>query len=801
VKSLFPGFFLVLTAISMSAATVVVTNTNDSGPGSLRQAILDANAGNTIPGPPVITFNIPGTGVQTIAVQSALPTLSSNITIDGYTQPGAKPNSLALGTNAVLLIELNGANLPAGQTGLRLAFAPSHGHEIRGLVINGFTVNVGVEDVGSHRIVGCYIGTNTAGSAVVLPSSGNSTAVSVVGNTDNSGYASIGGPTPADRNVLAFDISFTSTKFPPSGGGMIQGNYIGVSADGRSFINPNARVFVNRLPVQIGGNADGTGNVIAGRVALVGTNGVLLQRNLIGTDATGMATSPGAGGLDLSNGSSFRITVPTTNTAVRQNVIISSDTSRSDVVSVFGGTNNTFQQNFIGIAADGKTPLGNRPQGVALAGAAINNTIGGVNAGDGNVIAFGGGTYAETNPPLVAGVTDVNASASTKGRNFIEGNSITGSGGLGIDLAAPGLTPNDVGDADAIQNIPVLTAAVFSSGTVRVTGSLNSIANNSFRIEFFGGDSSSEFGGRWDYFGFTNVETDADGNASFDVTLAAPAHYAAITSTATGPTGTSEFSAALSGKLQNISTRAHVGTGDDVVIGGFIITGTDAKSVLLRGIGPSMNIGGVPMPGRLEDPVIAVYNSSGVQTAVNNDWRDSQQAEIEATGLAPTDDLESALLVALPPAAYTVKLLGLNGRTGIGLIEIYDLTPESSHLANMSTRARVAGGDNVMIGGLIVGPSNAPGAGVVIRGMGPSLISVPNPLQDPMIELWDGNGTLLASNDDWKANQAQVAATGLAPTDDRESALVAELVPGNYTAIVRGKGNTSGVGLVEIYHR
>lgn len=373
---------------------------------------------------------------------------------------------------------------------------------------------------------------------------------------------------------------------------------------------------------------------------------------------------------------------------------------------------------------------------------------------------------------------------------------------MGIDLATKGVTPNDVADVDGIQNYPVLSSAVFANSTVRVVGSLNSKANTSFRIELFGNDNADPSGygqGRY-YLGLASVTTDANGNASFDVTLPVPASVTAISSTATGPSGTSEFSAALFAKLLNISSRANVQAGDDLVIGGFIITGTDAKKVLLRGIGPSLNVGGVPVSGRLQDPVIDLYDSSGTFIAEKNDWKDSQQAEIEATGLAPSDRLESALLITLPPSAYTVQLRGVNGGTGIALVEVYDLGQPGSRLANISTRARVGSGDSVMIGGLIIGLTNGRSVRVLIRGLGPSITSVPNPLQDPTIELRDGNGALRASNDDWKTNEAQVAATGLAPTDDRESALVADLATGNYTAILRDKNSKTGVGLVEIYH-
>ena len=278
-----------------------------------------------------------------------------------------------------------------------------------------------------------------------------------------------------------------------------------------------------------------------------------------------------------------------------------------------------------------------------------------------------------------------------------------------------------------------------------------------------------------------------------------PASVRAISSTATGPTGTSEFSASIFAKLLNISTRADVQTGDNIAIAGFIITGTDTKTVLVRGIGPSIKVGGAPMAGRLADPLLDVWDSSNTRLADNDNWKDSQQAQIEATGLAPTDNKESAVLISLAPGAYTAQLRGVNGNTGIGVIEVYDLTQLGSQLANISTRSFVGAGDNLMVAGCILAPNTNRTARVLVRGIGPSLSGISNRLSDPVIELHDANGLLLASNDDWKTNQAQIEATGIPPTDDRESALVADLLPSNYTVVLRGKDNFTGVAVVEIY--
>ena len=267
--------------------------------------------------------------------------------------------------------------------------------------------------------------------------------------------------------------------------------------------------------------------------------------------------------------------------------------------------------------------------------------------------------------------------------------------------------------------------------------------------------------------------------------------------------------------LQNISTRAQVLTGDNVLIGGFIVTGVQPKQVIVRAIGPSLRANGQPVPGAMQDPTLELHDQN-ILLATNDDWRNndenhqSQQAEVEATGIPPTDDRESALVRTLNPGNYTVVLRGINNSTGIAVVEAYDLSPTApAQLANISSRGLVQTGNNVMIGGFIVGPAKAADTRVVIRGIGPSLSSssVPNPLQDPTLELHNRDGDKIATNDNWKIDDATqqsqetaLQATGLAPSDSRESAILITLTPGNYTAILAGKNNTSGVGLVEIYN-
>ncbi len=257
---------------------------------------------------------------------------------------------------------------------------------------------------------------------------------------------------------------------------------------------------------------------------------------------------------------------------------------------------------------------------------------------------------------------------------------------------------------------------------------------------------------------------------------------------------------AVAVRFGNISTRLNVGMGDNAIIGGFIITGTEPKVVVVRGIGPS-----IPVPGALADPVIDVYaGSSGQPVATNDNWNDAEtRQEIINSGLAPANDLESALWGIINPGPYTVVVRGNNNSTGIGLFEVYDLDGEAdSKLANISTRGFVETGNNVMIGGtIILGDASAR---VLIRAIGPSLsnVGVPNALQDPNLELRDGNGAVVSSNDNWRSDQeAEIIATTIPPTNDLEAAIVATLPTGGapYTAIVRGVNETTGVALIEAY--
>ena len=263
---------------------------------------------------------------------------------------------------------------------------------------------------------------------------------------------------------------------------------------------------------------------------------------------------------------------------------------------------------------------------------------------------------------------------------------------------------------------------------------------------------------------------------------------------------------AIAAQPLNISVRAFVGSGNDVLISGFINTGTAAKKVIVRGLGPSLQQSGVTNP--LGDPVLELHAGDGSLLATNNNWRDNtaqDQQDLTTNQLAPPNDAESAIVNTLQPGNYTAIVRGQSNGTGVALLEVYDVDRASaSRLGNVSGRALVQTGNDVLISGFIVG-NNIGAAKVVVRGLGPSLVQsgVTNPLLDPTLEVRDNNGGLVIANDNWQDNSSQasqISASGLAPSNSFESAVATSLLPGMYTAIVAGRSGTTGIGVVEVYN-
>ena len=259
-----------------------------------------------------------------------------------------------------------------------------------------------------------------------------------------------------------------------------------------------------------------------------------------------------------------------------------------------------------------------------------------------------------------------------------------------------------------------------------------------------------------------------------------------------------QFTNPSAAQLLNISSRLKIQTGDNILIGGFIVDGSDPKMIGLRATGPSIQI-----PGALQDPTLELHDGSGALVASNDNWVDApERAQIEAVGLNPKDSREPAILRTLDPGAYTAVVRGKNNGTGIGLVEAHDLNEtNNSKLANLGSRGFVQTGDNVMIAGFITG-NRLGNVSVLVRAIGPSLAGrVPNALGDPILELHDANGATAAMNDNWQDTQeAEIQQTGAAPTDPHESAIIASLQVGSHTAIVRGVNNGVGNAVVEVYN-
>ncbi|HEX8199173.1 MAG TPA: hypothetical protein VF590_01705, partial [Isosphaeraceae bacterium] len=461
-------------------ATFTVANTNDGGAGSLRQALLDANA---TPGTDTVAYNLPGTGPFTIRPTSALPRVDDPIIIDGYTQPGSVVNTRATGDNAVLRVVIDGSAAGAGVTGLTIA---AGGSTVRGLVINGFSgAGLKLLGGGNSLIEGNFLGTNASGTAALGNGNlgdGSSTDCLVVFNSSGN---TIGGTTAASRNLISGNRG-AGLVIEGLGAGaannLIAGNSIGTNAAGTAALG-NGRDgvrIVNAPENTVGGTTPGAGNIIAGTAYVGGISG------------SGVAISgPGATG----------------------NLIVGNSIGTNAAVSI---------------------DLGNAGVGVQIDDAS-GNTIGGTAGGAGNTIAF-----------------NRNAGVAVRSgrRNAIAGNAIYSNGGLGIDLGADGMTPNDPDDADTgpndLQNAPLLISAAPSGGTTTVGGTLHGRRNTAFRIDFHasGTQPTNGVGERRTSLGSLTVSTDDSGNARFTATFpVAAAPGADFAATATDPAGnTSEYS-------------------------------------------------------------------------------------------------------------------------------------------------------------------------------------------------------------------------------------------------------------------
>jgi hypothetical protein len=614
---------LALLAGSLGAATFTVTNTNDSGAGSLRQAILDTNSSV---GPDSIAFAIPGSGVHTILPATGLPTVAGPVTIDGYTQPGASANTNgpALGTNAVILVELDGTSSGSGTGAAVLFLGPNAaGSVVRGLAINrGLYAGIRVSGTSGATIEGNFIGTGPSGSTA-LPN-----AFYGILMNDGPSNILIGGTTPAARNLISgntvADINMGTNGTNGGSGHLIQGNLIGTNAVGTSAISGSQAGidFTGAVfDVTVGGAAPEARNVISGvegpgirfRNSVGGTGNVAFG-NYVGTDVTGAKALGNNVGISVEEeGNTVGGPGAGEGNLVSGNLV--------DGIAVYG-YDIVVQGNRIGTDVSGTAALPNQLRGLVIF-SADGTLVGGTAPGEGNVIAFSG-----TSGAAVLGIG--------AGGNTIRGNSIYANGGLGIDLSGNGVSPNDAGDADAgangTQNFPLVRSAAPQAPTAgtRVQGTLDSLPSTTYTLDFYSNPPCTprprDFLEGQVYLGTADVATDGAGHADFDVTLTPTIGPTdAVTVTATDPSGsTSELSPRIVFSVFPTSGPPAGGTGvtlagTDFEAGATVTIGGVAASNVM--ISSSTQISAVTptLPaGTLNDVVVS--NPSGLSGTLKGGW-------------------------------------------------------------------------------------------------------------------------------------------------------------------------------------
>jgi hypothetical protein len=736
------------------ATTFTVNSAADSGgicPGptcTLRTAILIAAPGDTI------NF---AAGLPTINLTSGELAISKNLIISG---PGANvltvQRSSAGGTPTFRIFHISGGNSSVAIAGLTI----SNGGDS---AFGGGIFN----DSATLTISDCIISANTTSSQNFTGNGGGiynlNGALNITRSTLSGNYAlETGGAASNSGGTVTIEACVVSGNsandpFGGSGAGIFNDNGGTVSITNSTLSNNNAPTVVSNF----GG-------------AVYNRNGTLTV-----TTST-LSNNKADNGSGIFNGNGALATI--TDSTISGN---SGGSSRSAGGGIFNlGTLHIVRS----------TISGNNSPGV---GGGISNGSG---AGPGGTATIDSSTIAGNSANRGAG--GIYNPGSVVARNTIIAKNAINSGGTGNTpdfsgtLTSQGF--NLIGNGFGASISPAQSTDQVGTTASPIDPLLGPLQDNggpTFTAALQGGspakDKGDSGGSHTDQRGFTR-----------------PIDNPGIVNAAGGDgSDIGAFEAGLAAKSLNISTRARVQTGENVLIGGFIITGNTPKPVVLRGLGPSLASAGVPANTVLNDPVLELHGSSGALIASNDDWKQSpQRSQIEGTVFQPSDDREAVILTTLPPAAYTAVVKGKGSDIGVGLVEIYDLDQSGdSALTNLSSRAFVETGNNVLIGGFTLGGNNASPL-IIIRALGPSLgqFGISHALANPTLELRDANGTLLKSNDNWNddpAQAAQITAVGLQPKDNAESAIAAVLGPGAYTAIVAGKdADPTGVGVVEIYN-
>ena len=673
------GAALLVTAATLTAATITVTNGNDAGAGSLRQAIADARSGD------IINF---ASTVTTVALTSNELLVDKALSIIG---PGAQTLTVMRGN----LQPQNRIFHTSSTSGTVLIF---------GLTVSGgrpVDNGAGILNSGVLVLIDCTISNNIASGSELVGGSG-------AGLLNQGGNMTITGCMISD-NIAAFQTASSSDQALCYGAGILNDSNGVVTITG-STISNNSCNFTDDF----------------------------------------IATGYGGGG-GIDNKGSMTIT----NCTISGNSV----TATGDAF-VYGG----------GILNSGL---------LQIASSTIDNN----SAANGSEGTFGGGVYSSGSTTTDSSIIAQNISPvgpDVTGPTELQslGFNILGNSADAIISSQP---TDQIGTPDS--PIDPLLQPLAENGGLTLT-QLPQVRSPAIDH----GDPASVLRDQRGYYRDNLPDV-----------------------------GAVEFGAVPPPGLANISTRALAQTGDNVVIGGFIVKGTGTKRIIVRAIGPDLSPYGIP--NILADPSLELHDSTGALIASNNNWQTTvlggiitsgQADEIQASGLAPGNELDSVIIGDLPPGAYTAIVSGANGLTGVGLAEVYDLGDDSSSvLANISTRAFVRTGDDVLIGGVILNGTQP--KKIMLRAIGPELAQrgLAKPLSDPTLELHDETGALIASNDNWTtsviggvitSDQVQeITESGLAPTDPKESAIIATLPPAAYTAIVRGVNDATGFALVEVY--
>lgn len=833
--------------IGARAETFTVTNTNDSGAGSLRQAVLDSNAAA---GSDTIVFDASFGSAKTITLASMIfidPAVGDALTITG---PG--PGLLKVSGNDTVQIFFLGTDDTASISGMTLTLGRNNNGgaaiDNRGSlnVSNiAFTSNatnnsgaaLSLNFNTTTTVANCSFTSNSAGGSSAIDNNGSLTVTNSTFTANTGGYGAIANSRTMTLTGCTFtDNTSTGGGSTSTGGGAIYsstdgngtvtivdckftGNKTTVSQSGGAIANRSGTmditnsIFTNNRAAANGGGAISSGEILSvsgctftgnstngsdTSLASYGRGGAIFsfgRLTIANTMFTGnSATIDGGAIFYVASGPDPALTI--TDSTLANNIANSDRDYAGDGGAIY--IRSEFAPNVISrctfsgnVARNNTKPLPDGPVSFGNGGGVFsetqltvdNCTISGNTAasrGGGIYDSYTGGGMSQF---VITNSTIVNNQAS-------QGGGIRSSDSVGD-------TPTNVGNTIVASNSggdilnPIVSQGYNLIGGDPKLGALAENGGPTKTHALLPGSPAIDQGKR-----LSDVQTDQRG-------VQRPTDNPAIANASGGDgsdIGAYEIGASngvAEKTLGNISTRLPVLTGDNVPIAGIIVAGSVPKRVIIRALGPSLTAAGID--GALENPTLQLFRGNTL-LAENDNWREDQEMAISQTGVAPSDNREAAIVRTLEPGNYTAVVRGKDDTTGIGLVEAYDLNQRpNSKLVNISTRGVVDSGDNVLIGGFIVGPTTQ----VVVRAIGPSLgdAGVQGALQDPVLSLVNANGEVVRANDDWKGIQREeIKATGLQPTRDSESALVATLTAGSYTAVVRSADNSGGIGLVEVYN-